>query len=118
MLPPKWVTVKGGRERPSSDSLLDSNFENSCFIDGEIGIDELQSLFPGCKIARIEAAIVRREGYSIERRPTESPEECSNPNSHVVVGPAVPIDRGLYERAARHIVKDPSIQLIHPPDET
>jgi len=26
VLPPKWVTVKGGRERPSSDSLLDSNF--------------------------------------------------------------------------------------------
>ena len=116
VLPAKWVTTKGGRERPTSDSMLDSNFENSCFIDGEIGEAELRTLFPECKIARIAASVVRREGYAIERRPTESPEHCSNPRAHVVTGPISPLDRGAYERAARQIVKDPSIQIMLPPE--
>jgi len=106
VLLPKWSTIKGGRERPTSDSLLDSNFENSCFIEGEITVGEIQQLFPDLKIARLTAALIRREGFAIERRSNESPPNCSNPNSHVVIGPVIPIERGPYERAARNIVKD------------
>jgi len=114
VLYPKWTTVKGGRERPTSDSLLDSNFENSCFVDGEIEINELQGLFPGLKIARIPAAVVRREGFLVERRPVEAPPGCTVPDSHVIVGPAAALERGDYERAARNIVKDRSVTLIYP----
>ena len=81
-------------------------------MDGEIGTDELSVLFPVCKIAKIPAAILRREGYAIGRRPAEAPENCSNPEAHVVTGPIVPLDRGRHERAARHIVKHPAIHVL------
>jgi hypothetical protein len=111
----KWITMKGGRQRPTSDSLLDTNFENSCFVEGEITIIEIQSLFPGLSIARLRAGLIRREGFAIERRPEEAPLRCSNPAAHVVIGPVVPLDRGSYERVARTIVKDLSVAILHPP---
>jgi len=115
VLLPKWLTSKGGRERPTSDSLLDSNFENSCFIEGEVALEEIQRLFPNLKIARLRAGLFRREGFAIERRPDEAPPLCSRPNSHVVVGPQVAIERGPYENAARKIVKDLSVEIVNPP---
>src|SRR6266576_2895458 len=93
VLLPKWSVVKAGRERPTSDSLLDSNFENSCFVEGEITIEEVQELFPNLKVARLRTGLVRREGFVVERRPTEAPPRCSNPQSHVVIGPPTPIER-------------------------
>jgi hypothetical protein len=116
-LHPKWCTSKGGRERPTTDSLQDSNFENSCFIEGEITVAEVQSLFPRLKLARLSARLVRREGFAIERRPNEAPDLCTKPDAHVVVGPKIPIDRGPYERAARQIVKDSSVEILNPPDD-
>jgi len=116
VLLPKWCTFKAGRERPTSDSLLDSNFENSCFIEGAVTVQEVQQLFPSLKIARVRAALLRREGFAIERRPGEAPPGCSHPDSHVVVGPQVPIERGPYERAARNIVRDLSIEIVNPPE--
>ncbi len=98
----KWSVIKNGRERPTSDSLMDSNFENS-FVEGEIAVEELQQLFPTLKIARLRAGLVRREGFAIERRPDEAPPDCSRPDSHVVIGPPTPTERGLYERAARNM---------------
>jgi hypothetical protein len=111
----KWTCIKNGRERPTSDSMLDSNFENSCFIEGEIAVGEVQSLFPDLKIARIGAMLIRREGFAIERRPDEAPDNCSNRSAHVVVGPIVRLDRGRYERAARTIVRDASVEIVSPP---
>src|ERR1700730_8240921 len=81
LLHEKWTTMKGGRERPTTDSLTDSSLENSCFVEGEISFDELAALFPGKKIARIPVRLLRSEGYSLERRPDEAPENCSCPNS-------------------------------------
>ena len=40
----KWITMKSGRQRPTSDSLMDSNFENSCFVEGEITLIEVQDV--------------------------------------------------------------------------
>jgi hypothetical protein len=111
----KWITTKGGRQRPTSDSLLDSNFENSCFVEGEISVVDVQLLFPILSIARLRAGLIRHEGFAIERRPDEAPSHCSNPRAHVVIGPVTPLDRGRYERAARTIVKDPSVMILHPP---
>jgi len=116
VLLPKWSTIKGGRERPTSNSLLDSNFENSCFVEGEITIEELQLLFPNLKVARLRVALIRQQGFAIERRPNEAPLDCTNPNAHVVVGPTAPIERGQYERAARNIVKHASVEVLNPPN--
>src|SRR5215468_6487060 len=92
----KWITVKDNRERPTTESMTDSNYENSCFVDGEIPIEEIQRLFPGQRIARIPVHVIRGGGFIIERRPGEAPEHCSNPNAHVVVGPQREIRRNDY----------------------
>jgi len=112
-----WTTLKGGRERPTSDSLLDSNFENSCFVEGEIAMDELRLLFPDKKIARIPVHLIRAHGFIIERRPLEAPNECTVPESHVVIGPQDQIQRGEYERMARTIVKSATVSVIDPSDD-
>jgi hypothetical protein len=114
LLHEKWTTMKGGRERPTTDSLTDSSFENSCFVEGEIPFDELVALFPGKKIARIPVRLLRSEGYSLERRPDEAPENCSCPSSHVVCGPLNAIVRGVYEAMARRVVKSPETTILPP----
>jgi hypothetical protein len=108
----KWVTTKGGRERPTSDSLLDSNYENSCFLEGEITLGELQLLFGGKRIARIPVSLLRAEGYWLERRPDEAPEGCSNPAAHLVCGPPDSPVRGVYEARARRIVRSTEILVL------
>ncbi len=112
---PKWSTTKGGRERPTSDSLLDSNFENSCFVEGEISVEDVQRLFPGLKVARIPVWLAREQEFAVERRPEEAPEQCPVRDSHVVVGPLAAIDRGEYEKRARAIVKSAAVEIILPP---
>jgi len=117
VLLPRWVVTKNGRERPTSDSLLDSNFENSCFIASEISLTELRALFPdfpNAKIAQIPVQVLRDNGYAIERKPEDAPGGCMVPNSHVVVGPPTATQRGPYEAAARRIVKHGSIRIIQP----
>jgi hypothetical protein len=111
---PKWGVVKGGRERPTSDSLLDSNFENSCFVKSDLPVSEVQLLFPDKKIARLPVYVVRRESFAIERRPDEAPPGCVEPRAHVVIGPLAALQRGDYERCARNIVKDAAVQVIAP----
>lgn len=110
----RWLTRKEGRERPTSESLMDSNQENSCFIENEITIGELNRIFPGRQIARIPVGLVRQFGYAIERRPDEAPEDCANPNSHVVIGPLRELGKNAYERAAKGIVTSEQIAIIHP----
>jgi hypothetical protein len=111
---PRWVVTRDGRERPTSDSLQDSNFENSCFVEEEFPVERLQALFPGKKIARIPASVVRQAGFFIERRPGEAPAGCAVPGAHVVIGPRSEIGRGAYERAARSIVKHQAVSVIAP----
>jgi hypothetical protein len=112
VLHPKWVTTKGGRERPTSDSLLDSNYENSCFLEGEISLAELQVLFIGRKIARIPVSLLRAEGFWLERRPGEAPDGCTRPSSHLVCGPPDAPVRGIYEAKARRIVRALGIEIL------
>ena len=112
VLKERWVTTKGGRRRPTTDSLMDSNFENSCFVEGEIPIPELQRLFPGQEIARIPVSTLRAQGYWLERRPDEAPEGCIPPESHCVCGPPDTPERGVYEAKARKIVKAPEVEIL------
>lgn len=109
---PKWSVVKQSRERPTTDSLTDSTFENSCFIAEEITLTEIHVLFPDLKIAVIPVRVLREHGFAIERRPDEAPPGCTVPQSHVVVGPTRAVNRGLYENAARRIVKDTAVRVI------
>jgi hypothetical protein len=109
---PQWSTLKDGQARPTSDSLQDSNFENSCFVEGEISLEELRSLFPGLKIARIPTELLRGQGFAIERRPAEAPSGCTAPNAHVVVGPTTVLGRKEYERRARAIVRNSAVTII------
>jgi hypothetical protein len=108
----RWVTTKGGRERPTSDSFLDSNFENSCFLESEISVDDLRLLLGNGRIARIPIRVIRHAGYWLERRPDEAPLGCTHPESHLVCGPPQEIERGAYERASRSIVRSPEIQML------
>ena len=108
----RWVTSKGGRERPTSDSLRDSNHENSCFVEGEITLAELRALYPWGRFARIPAQLLRAEGFWIERRPGEAPPGCTNPAAHVVCGPPVAPHRRVYEEMARRIVTSQDVELL------
>jgi hypothetical protein len=91
VLSSRYLTSKGGRERPTSDWLKDSNYENSCFVEGEISLDEIYRLFsteyPEMRTVVMPVSLIRGEGFWIERRPDEAPDGCSNPRSHVVIGP-------------------------------
>lgn len=108
----RWITMKGGRERPTSDSLKDTNCENSCFVEGEISLEELRSLFGGRRMARIPVRLLRQHGFWLERRPEEAPEGCTCPNSHVVCGPPTPPPRKDYESMSRQIVTSTDIEII------
>jgi hypothetical protein len=117
----KWSCIdkKTGMVRPTSDSMTDSNLENSTYIDalGESNVPEMQRLNPGLRIGIFTAELLRRNGYSLERRPAEADLRVGNPNSHVVTGPRdVGVGR-VYERRAKAIVTDPSVQVIEPPEE-
>lgn len=108
----RWVTMKGGRERPTTDSMMDSNYENSCFVEGELPLAELQALFPGKRIARIPASLLRAEGFWLDRRPDEAPLGCTNPAAHLVCGPPNMPIRGAYEAMARRIVRSQQIEML------
>src|SRR5581483_1614231 len=58
---PRYLTRENDRERPTSDCLKESNYENSCFVEGELSPDEVYAWFhvalcfgrgPEFKIAR------------------------------------------------------------------
>jgi hypothetical protein len=125
---PNWVTLDNGRERPKSEAFTDSSFENSCFVEGEISIDDIvaflldharrqedhrliEQIENGLAFARISVSVIRENGFIIERRPDEAP-GCTNPAAHVVVGPPEEIRRKVYERAAKAIVKHPLTTII------
>jgi hypothetical protein len=114
VLRPEWIQIKESREQPTSESFTDSNQENSCFIEGEIPLEEIRRLFPGSRVARIPVAVVRGVGYSIERRPQpgETPPGISNPNAHVVVGPPQELGRKEYQRRSRAIVRDERVTIL------
>lgn len=128
MVQPRWIVDKGQGPRPASESLTDSNLENSCFIEGEITREEiiaflteeakkhqnhglLNQIERGLRFARFPVALVRRAGFFIERRPEEAI-GCAHPQAHVVIGPPNVITRNQYEKAARTIVKDPATTII------
>jgi hypothetical protein len=108
----KWVTTTDGRERPRSDSLTDSNHENSLFVEGEISVDELRQLTGLTRVARVPVRLLRAAGYLIERRPDEAPDGCTRPESHVVCGPPEAMGKKQYERAARSIVTSLEIEML------
>jgi len=125
---PNWVTIDNGRERPKSEALTDSNYENSCFLEGAISIGDIvaflldharreedhrliEQIESGLAFARIPVSVIRENGFIVERRPDEAP-ECANPAAHVIVGPPEEIRRKVYERAAKAIVKHPQTAII------
>ncbi len=114
-----WIVTEQDRERPTSEALTDSSYENSCFMENEISIEDIHRFLAEqsaafreeIAFARIPVAVVRASGFAIERRPEEA-QGSSNPNAHVVVGPIVPPGRKQYSKIARGIVKDLSITII------
>lgn len=112
VLKPQWIVLENGRHRPTSDALTDSNYENSCFVEGEITLEELRGLFPGNKFAKIPVLVIREAGFFIQRVPEEAPAGCSNPHSHVHIGPPEVVRRLEYQRQAKKIVKHPNVSII------
>src|SRR5438309_4463567 len=109
-----WLVTDSGRERPTTAAFTDSNYENSCFVEHEISIQEIHQFlaaqsdqFRGeASFARIPVDVIRGSGFIIERRPGEA-EGCANPNAHVVVGPREALGRKQYQNSARRIVTNP-----------
>ncbi len=112
VLRPKWTIFISGRERPTKESLTDTNYENSCFVEGEISREEIAGLFPGLRLARLPVHVVREAGFILERRPEEAPEGCSVPSSHVVTGPSTEIRRLEYEKQAKRIVTNEGVTIL------
>ena len=125
---PNWTTAKEGRERPKSEALTDSSYENSCFVEGEITLEEVVAFLlagaqqqedeilmklieQGLPFAVLPVGLIREAGFILERRPEEA-EGCANPNAHVVVGPPEEIRRKEYERAAKKIVKHETVTIV------
>jgi hypothetical protein len=110
-----WTTVRDGRERPGSLAFIDSNQETSCFLDTHANLRELQRLFPGEKICRFPAAVIRAAGFFIERRPGEVPEDfLGDPSDHVVVGPPEAVGKKDLIRMGKAIATNPLIEIIYP----
>jgi hypothetical protein len=108
-----WISETNNRIRPNSLALLDSNYENSCFISNDVSLSELQRLFPGQPVVGIPVEVMRRNGFSVERRPNECPEDYrGNRDDHVVVGPPESCGRKEYHRKSQAIVKDPSVIML------
>lgn len=108
-----WVSETNNRIRPNSLSFLDSNYENSCFISSAGSLSELQRLFPGKPVAGVPVAVLRMNGFAVEHRPDECPEEYrGDRGDHVVVGPPEPCGRKEYQRKSQAIVKDPGVIML------
>jgi len=112
-----WTTDKGGKHRPSSIAFFEAQGEVSYFVDGSGILQELRRIFPGKEIACVPASVIREKGLAIERRPGECPTDFHlDPNSHVVCGPAEPMERNEYEKRARSIARHNDVTLA--PTET
>ena len=112
-----WTCASShGGERPTSESLTDSNLENSLYIvgAGESSVEELQAIYPGAKFAVFTAGLFRANKFAIERRPDEADPRVANPMAHVIAGPMDIAVGKVYERRARTIVTDPSVIVIVP----
>lgn len=109
-----WIQVdkNTGLLRPTSDSLLESNFEASFFVEGEVTVEEIQHLFPQKRLYLVTASILREVGFWLERRPDEAPEGLSRPEAHIVAGPPTEIQRNVYTRSCRNVVKNPAIRIV------
>src|ERR1700722_2562466 len=105
----RWVLVSPEKSRPTSDSLLDSNGENSCFVSGGCTLEERRRLFPEAhRFVQLPVRVLRENGYGVERRPEECPSDYpGNSTDHVVVGPTDEISLKEYVRRAKRIVKNP-----------
>lgn len=108
-----WITTKQERRRPTSHAFRDSNAESSCFIDSEATRANLARLYPGLEVAAVPASVLRENGFAIERRPNELPEEFGGEQqSHVVVGPPQACARAVQERMAQAIVRDERVTIF------
>ena len=114
---PNWTTNKGGKQRPASLAFYSSNQEISYFIDSPGMLAEIQRIFPGHKIARVPATVLRAQGFAIERRP--GPADCPadfqcDRAYHVVAGPNADIERPEFQRRARAIATHQDVTIIEP----
>jgi hypothetical protein len=108
-----WISETNNRIRPNSLAFLDSNYDNSGFISNSVSLAELQRLFPGQPVAGVPVAVIRRNGFAVECRPNECPEDYrGNRDDHVVVGTPEPCGRKEYQRKSQSIVKDPSVIML------
>lgn len=110
---PHWTTNKGGRFRPSGLAFFSATQEISYFVDTLEIRAELRRIFPEHRIARVPVSLIRAQGFAIERRPAECPEDFqSDRGCHVVAGPAAQVSRKEYERRAGAIAKHLDVSII------
>jgi hypothetical protein len=114
---PNWTTNKGGRLRPASLAFYSAEQEVSYFLESPGMLTELQRIFPGHKIARVPAAVMRGQGFAIERRP--DPADCPadfgcDRACHVVAGPNAELPRPEFQRRARNIATHQDVTIIKP----
>jgi|SRR5579863_3102513 len=110
---PNWTAIEGGRVRPTSLAFFSDNQEISYFIDGPGMRTELGRIFSGNNAALVPASVVREQGFAIERRPGECPEDfrCDR-SSHVVAGPVAEMARKAHQGLARRIARHPEVTII------
>jgi hypothetical protein len=115
---PNWTRIDGGQIRPTKLAFFSVNQEISYFVDGPGMCAELERIFPGNKVARIPVSVIREQGFAIERRPGECPEDfqCDR-GSHVVAGPVTEMTRNLHQRHARCIANHPEVIVMGPADQ-
>jgi hypothetical protein len=89
--------------------------ESSCYVANEVNLAELRRMFPGQKIAKFRAQIVRDAQCVIERKPDECPLDFrGDRREHVVIGPARELSRGPYFKRAEEIAHTPGIEILPP----
>jgi hypothetical protein len=113
-LRPGWTTAKDGTERPNSLAFTDETQETSCFFDNEANLTELRRQFPGVKICRFRASVVRAANFVIERKPADCPEGFPDPTHHVVIGPSETISRKQLMKIGHKIANTPGIEVLQP----
>ena len=75
-------------------------------------LTELQRQFPGDKICRFRASMVRAAGFVMQRKPEDCPPGFVNPDHHVVVGPPRIISKKQLMKRGHSIAVTLGIEIL------
>lgn len=116
------MTTTAECTRPTSD-CFDSELhrrETSCFLVNDDMLGGVAKLIPDAyAFAGFPVKVLRSNGFGVERRPAECPNDYTgNREDHVVVGPVEEIGKKEYVRRTRSIVRDPQVRIRRITSET